>query len=201
MAMRFDGWIAGLGLEGGIRLVLGHWPRSPFGPVSDVMVERDDGRRLLLAASEQLGRFVADTYTFDEVRVVPIRVERSGPVWRVAAGPLTMRFTTGRRGGLGRLLRMVPPPLARHPGWIRVVDVPARFVLPGVRTYGTAGRGRREWYGVQDLHRITAASAVLHGTDLGRLTAVEPPVRFGFASTPRFPALMRVTTTVSGEQG
>jgi hypothetical protein len=31
---------------------------------------------------------------------------------------------------------------------------------------------------------------------LGALADVDPPVRFGFGSTPRFPALVRVTTTV-----
>lgn len=73
--------------------------------------------------------------------------------------------------------------------------VPAR-VLRGVRTHGSAGNGRREWYAVQDLHPITAATGVLNGADLGHLTPVDPPVRFGFGSTPRFPALVRVTTTV-----
>jgi hypothetical protein len=49
---------------------------------------------------------------------------------------------------------------------------------------------------VQDPHWITAATAVLDGVDLGHLTEVDPPVRFGFGSTPQFPALVRVTTTV-----
>ena len=47
---------------------------------------------------------------------------------------------------------------------------------------------------MQDLYRITAATAALHGADLGDFTDVEPAVRFG--STPRSPALVRVTTTV-----
>jgi hypothetical protein len=34
------------------------------------------------------------------------------------------------------------------------------------------------------------------GVDLGTLTDVEPPVRFGFGSTPRHPSLARITTTV-----
>jgi hypothetical protein len=193
--LRFDGWIAGLGTTSGIRLVVGHWPVSPFGAVSDVMVEHRDGRRVLLAPTGELGRFVAETYAFDEVRVVPTSVDRDGPAWSVTAGPLTLRFGTGGRGALGRLLRAVPAPLARQLPWVRLIGGPARL-LQGVRTYGTAGNGRREWYAARDLHRITSAAGDLAGTGLGRLTEVDPPVRFGFGSTPRFPALVRVTTTV-----
>jgi hypothetical protein len=193
--LRFDGWIAGVGTASGVRMVLGHWPDSPFGPVSDVMVEHPDGHRELLAQTAELGAFVADTYSFDEVRVVPFAVARSGAAWTVTAGPLTLRFTTGGRGLLGHLLHAVPRALARHLLWVRLLDVPARL-LRGVRTQGSAGSGRREWYAAQDLHRITAATVVLHGVDLGHLTDVDPPVRFGFGSTPRLPALVRVTTTV-----
>lgn len=194
--LRFTGHIAGLGTGGGTRLVLGHWARSPYGPVSDVMLEDAGGHRLLLAPSVELARFVADTYAFDEVRVAPVAVEVAGSRWSVTAGPLALRFRTGRRGGLGMLLRCVPPPLARHPAWVGAIDTPARLVMPGVRTRGSAGNGRREWYGVGDLVRIVAATATLDGRDLGPLADVDPPVRFGFGSTPRTPALLRVTTTV-----
>ncbi|MDI6098759.1 hypothetical protein QLQ12_09125 [Actinoplanes sp. NEAU-A12] len=195
LRLLFDGWIAGVGTAGGTRLVVGHWPGSPFGPVTDVMVESPDGHRLLLAETGELGRFVADTYAFDEVRIVPIAVARSGTAWAVTAGPLALRFSTGGRGPLGLLLRAVPAALARRLWWVRLIDAPARL-LRGVRTYGSAGGGRREWYAARDLRRITAATAALDGVDLGRLAAVDPPVRFGFGSAPRSPALVRVTTTV-----
>ncbi|WP_433617510.1 hypothetical protein ACQP2P_18180 [Dactylosporangium sp. CA-139114] len=199
MRVRFDGWIAGIGTGSGTRLVLGHWPRSPFGPVSDVMVEHPGGHRVLLAQTPQLAAFVAATYVFDEVRVVDVGVavgESAGRGWRVEAGPLRLEFAVGRRGALGWLLRAVPSGLARHPGWVRLVDLPARLALRGVRTHGSAGNGRREWYGVRDLHPVAAATATWDGRDLGPLTGVEPPVRFGFASTPRHPSLARITTTV-----
>jgi hypothetical protein len=195
--VRFDGHIAGIGTASGTRIVLGHWPRSPFGPVADVMLESSDGRRLLLAGTPPLGEFVAATYRFDEVRVVPVSVRTAGPIWDVAAGPLRVRFAIGGRGPLGLLLRAVPAAVARSPAWIRAVDLPARLVLPGVRTYAGTGAGRRQWYGVQDLRRITAVSASLDGHDLGPLAAVDPPVGFGAASVPRRPALMRVATTVT----
>jgi hypothetical protein len=194
--LRFDGAIAGLGTASGVRIVVGHWPRSPFGRVGDVMVEKPDGHRLLVAATPALAEFIAVTYAFDEVRVAPVTVTLAGEIWTVTAGPLDLRFRVGRRGWLGLLLRGVPAPLARLPAWIVAVDLPARLVLPGVRTYGSAGGGRREWYGAQDLRPIVDVTARLDGRDLGPLAAVSPPVRFGFGSTPPTAALVRVTTTV-----
>ena len=97
-ALRFDGWIAGIGTTGGTRLVLGHWPRSPFGPVSDVMVERPDGHRVLLAGTAQLAGFVAGTYRFDEVQVVPVDVVVDGTTWAAtAAFSLRRRMMSKRR--------------------------------------------------------------------------------------------------------
>jgi hypothetical protein len=91
----------------------------------------------------------------------------------------------------------VPSRLAGVPAWVRMIDGPARLLLPGVRTHGSAGNGRYEWYGARDVHPIVAASAELDGADLGTLTAIDPPVRFGFGSTPRDPSLVRITTTVA----
>ena len=198
--LRFDGAIAGVGTQSGVRIAVGHWPRSPFGAVGDVMVEKPDGHRLLVAAAPALAQFVAATYAFDEVRVAPVAITAGDDAWTVAAGPLELRFRVGRRGWLGVLLRSVPAPLARLPAWSAVLDVPARLVLPGVRTRGSAGGGRREWYGAQDLRPKVDVTARLDGCDLGPLAPVSPPVRFGFASTPRRPALVRVTTTVEVPQ-
>ncbi|MEU6546891.1 hypothetical protein [Streptomyces sp. NPDC046859] len=194
--LRFDGWIAGLGTASGVRVVVGHWPASPFGPFSDVMLERADGERLLLAPTPETADFIASTYTFDTVRVVPVDVTVAGRVWTVTAGPLRLRFATGRRTVLGLLLRAVPAPLARRPAWSALTDRPARLLMPGVRTRGSAGGGRREWYGARDLRPVTSLSATFEGRDLGASAPVEPPVRFGFGSVPRRPAVTRVTTTV-----
>ena len=198
--LRFDGWIAGAGTTSGTRLVLGHWPISPFGPVSDVMVESSSGWRTLLATTSELAEFVAATYRFDEVRVVPVEIRRSAARWDVSAGPLRYGFTIGTRRLLGRLVRTVPSRLAGVPAWVRMIDLPARLLLPGVRTHGSAGNGRYEWYGARDVHPIVAASAEFDGVDLGPLTAIDPPVRFGFGSTPRDPSLVRITTTVAVPQ-
>ncbi|MCX5401878.1 hypothetical protein [Streptomyces sp. NBC_00102] len=191
----FDGWIGAVGTASGTRLVLGHWPRSPFGAFSDVMIEHAGGERLLLAPTREIAGFVAATYTFDGVEVVPVDVRRDGARWYVRAGPLALDLVTGPRTALGWLLCAAPAPLARSRVWAAVCDVPARL-LPGVRTLGSAGPGRREWYGARDQHRVTAASASLAGAGLGGLAPVEPPVTFGFGSAPRGPSVVRITSTV-----
>ena len=192
---RFDGWILGTGTTSGTRLVVGHWPRSPLGAVSDVMVERADGHRVLLAQTPQLADFVAATYTFDAVHVVDVAVRRAADRWTVQAGPLALQVRVGRRPALGWLLRAVPPPLARTPAWVGLLDRPAQL-LTGLHTRGSAGNGRTEWYGVQDLHALVSATASWDGAPLGDLAPVDPPVRFGFGSVPPRPSVVRVTTTV-----
>ncbi|OXS34673.1 hypothetical protein [Streptomyces sp. XY006] len=195
--MRFDGWIAGLGTASGTRVVLGHWPRSPFGPFSDLMVEEADGHRLLLAPSRETADFVARTYLFDEVRVVPIRVRITGRRhWTVCAPPLDLRFSTGPRALPGLALRAVPGPVATSPGWLALWDRPARLLL-GAGTHGSVRPGRHQWYGARDLHPVVSATVARAGRDLGALGPVEPPVRFGSGSTPRRPSLVRITTRVA----
>ncbi|MEV3972943.1 hypothetical protein AB0K68_33215 [Streptomyces sp. NPDC050698] len=199
-SLRFDGWIAGIGTASGVRVVLGHWPRSPFGAFSDVMVEEADGRRLLLAPTPQTAGFVAATYVFDEVRVVPVEVRIADRRhWTVTAPPFGLRFSTGRRNLPGLALRAVPVRLATHPRWLALWDRPARLLL-GARTHGSARDGRHQWYGARDLHPVTSATVTRDGESLGALAPVEPPVRFGTGSAPRPPCLVRITTRVALEQ-
>jgi hypothetical protein len=194
--LRFDGWILGVGTTSGIRVVVGHWPRSPLGAFSDVMVQRPDGHRVLLAPSPEVADVVAGTYTFDDVRLVEVTVGRPTAVtWTVAAGPLSLRLRTGRRTALGWVLRAVPRRLATEPAWVGMLDRPARL-LTGLRTRGSAGNGRSEWYGVQDLHAVTGLTGSWEGTSLGAVAPVRPAVTFGFGSVPSRPGVVRVTTTV-----
>jgi hypothetical protein len=193
---RFDGWIAGVGTTTGLRVVIGHWARSPFGPFTDVMIEQPSGWRVLLAPTERIAGFVAGTYRFDEVRTVHVTAARDRAVWQVTAPPVELTFDVGGRSLLGVLLRAVPRRLATTPGWISTIDQVVRRVLPGVRTRGSAAGHREELYAALDLHPITRARVLWEGVDQGGLAAVVPPVRFGFGSTPPAPSLVRVVTLV-----
>ena len=192
---RFTGQIAGVGSTSGVRLVVGRWDSSPWGPFADVMVEDASGHRVLLAPDERTRDFVVATYGFDEVVLEPVQVSGSGQ-WRVSTPSLDLSLQVGRRTALGTLLRAIPPRVATAPAWCALVDPVARVALRGVRTRGTAGQGRREWYGATSVHEVTALAGSWRGVSLGALAPVDPPCSFGFSSTPRRPSVTSVVTTV-----
>lgn len=172
------------------------WVSSPFGPIADAMIERPDGHRILLAPVADVADYIAATYTFDEVRVEPTTLAVVGGRHVLSSRSLRAEMIAGSRTAVGMLLRTVPAPLARSPRWAAAIDPVAARMRDGVRTVGTAGGGRREYYCATDEHRVVAVHARLDGVVLGGLRPVDPPVRFGFGSTPTAPSIVRVTTTV-----
>ena len=178
--------------------MVGWWRRTPWGAFSDVMVEDPTGHRVLLAPDAPVAQLLDQTYTFDEVVTGPVQVVDQGRVVRVHGPDLDLGFTVGGRTVLGGLLELMPPWLAASPRWLAMIDPAARMILKGVRTKGSAGGGRTEFYGAYGLHRIDCVFGTWRGTDLGTLAPVQPPVGFGFGSTPRQPVVTSLVTTIRG---
>ena len=195
--LRFDGAIAGLGTASGTRIVVGMWPSSPFGAVTDVMIQRADGHRILLAPTEEFADFIRSMYTFDEVRIEPVLRMRDGRTWMIATDDLALTFEVGGRPPVGLALLAVPRSVARSRWWAGAVSPIARLAMHGIRTRGRTADGRREWYCAQDLRHIVSADARFDGVDLGELRPVDPPVAFGFSSVPPRPSLVRVLTQLT----
>ena len=193
---RFTGAIAGVGSTSGVRVVVGRWRDTPYGPFTTLMVAQADGTRVLLAPSAEVADFVAATYVFDRVERGATGVRDHGARWCVHGPGLELSLQVGRRSALGRLLRLVPARLATAPTWAVVTDPVARVLLPGVRTRGTAREGRREYYGATDLHHVVGLDGSWQGVPLGDLAPVHPEPGFGFGSTPRRPSVTAVVTTV-----
>jgi hypothetical protein len=198
LRQRFRGEIAGVGSTSGTRVVVGNWYDTPLGSFADAMVETAAGHRVLIASRQEVADFIRSTYAFDEVRIEPIEVVDRTFSWEVRSDSLELFFDIGDVTPTGRLLRTVPRSLAERPAWSTLVDPVARVVMPGVRTRGTAGNDRREWYGATDNRRITRIDAgSFDGVPLGDLANLDPPCRFGFSSTPKRPSVTTVVTTVS----
>ena len=176
--------------------MVGRWEDGPWGAFADLMVEDATGHRVLVAPDDRTRDFVAATYTFDEVVITPVEVTDTVDGWHVASSPLDLDLTVGGPTLLGRLLGLVPRRVATSPAWCALTDPVARVVLRGVRTRGTAGQERREWYGATSVRAVTSLRGTWRGGDLGALAPVDPPCRFGFSSTPRWPSVTAVVTTI-----
>ncbi|MBG6217866.1 hypothetical protein IWX75_002334 [Arthrobacter sp. CAN_A6] len=193
---RFVGHIVGIGTASGTRLVVGLWDSSRFGRFADIMIEDSAGRRTLLAPEQAIAEYVGATYTFDDVVITPVAWTLTARHLTLDAGVLQLAADIGGTTVLGRLLGLVPKRLATSPRWLTLLNPVARVLMRGVRTAGSAGNGRREYYGVLSVRSIAGASASWRGEDLGTLAPVSPPVRFGFSSAPPTPALVAVVTTI-----
>jgi hypothetical protein len=193
----FDGEICGFGTTSGHRVVVGRWTRSPLGAFADVMLEDAAGHRTLFAPDQAVADYVTATYTFDEVRIERVDTRRKKGLLALSAGPLRAEVAIGRRAGLGLALQVVPRAVGRTTWFAGAVDPVARRVLRGVRTKGTAGNGRTEWYSASDMRRLDSVAATFERDDLGTLADVWPPVGFGFGSTPRSPSIVALRTTIS----
>ncbi len=170
------------------------WPVSPLGPIADLMWATPDGRRRLVAASEELTRFVSAVYRFDEV-VVDERFSA-----RVTGRSLTVEspafgLKVGARAGRGW-------PIPPVPAWVtRYVAAPVARRILGVRTYGQSPTGVHEWYRARWYRPLVEAAASVEGRDLGGLSALEPPVGFGFSEPPRRPSMVWVRPLLHDPSG
>lgn len=196
MRLVFTGHIAGVGSASGLRIVVGAWDRSPFGAFADVMLQTADDERVLLAPDDDVAELVSSTYQFDRVEVVAVSAVLGADVLTVTAAAFAARIAIGGPAGVDRLLRLVPRRLAASTRWLRLIDPIAARVVPGVHTYGTAGNGRVEYYGVRRSRSITAIDGHYRGAPFGGLAPLRPPVSFGFSSAPSSPQIVSVTTTI-----
>lgn len=191
----FHGHIAGFGTSAGVRMVIGTWSQSPFGAFTDVMVQTSQ-ERILLAPTSSVAEFVSSTYQFDRIVTGPVDAELSQHRLAVAAPGLRVEVSIGGPAPLDRLLRLVPGWLGSAPWWLRVIDPVAGLLVRGVHTAGSAGNGRREYYGVHRSRLIADITGNFDGQDLAGLAPLHPPVGFGFSSAPPTPQIVSVTTTI-----
>ena len=80
--------------------MVGCWQESPYGEFADVMLAQADGTRRLLAPTEEIAEFVAGTYAFDVVEVVPVRsggCRAGGLAWRPASSRCPTTWAGVRR--------------------------------------------------------------------------------------------------------
>lgn len=150
-----------------------------------------DGRRRLLAPTQEAADYVSGVYRFDDVVVGPLHVRLAAPTLdlRAPGAGLELHLWAGRAIGL-------PWP---RPAWFtRWVEGPIAWRAVGVRTYGRSPTGVQEWYRAVSFRRVVGGWASIDGRDLGRLGDIHPAAGFGFSEPPRRPSMVGVHPLLQG---
>ena len=141
----FKGRVISSGFQTGDMLVIGDWNDSPHGSFTNLMWAKPDGTRVLIAPSKELGDFVSSLYSFEEVIVSAMEIERTKNSIEVNCD-------------LGRVFMqwgMNLPLLFSRPRWfIANIEAPFARLFFGTKTHGTTRNGRKEWYHVRGISRM-----------------------------------------------
>lgn len=190
--MHVRGTISSVGFESGDRFVIGCWAESPVGRLADVMWVDAFGHRTLITDTDEGAAFITSIYAFDDVTIAPLVVRSAGARTTVETDRVHLELEAGRR-------RLVP--VARPRSFTRFIEAPIARRLMGVECYGTSPLGAREWYQARWWRWVNGATGELDGRDLGRPTALQPPLRVGFSEPPRRPSIVSVRVAIEPAPG
>ena len=187
----FKGRVISSGFQTGDMVVIGDWSDSPQGAFTNLMWAKPDGTRVLIAPSEELGDFVSSLYSFDEVIVSPMEIERTEKSIEVECdlGRVCMKW------GLN-----VPLPFSRPRWFIANIEAPFARLFFGTKTHGTTRNGRKEWYHVRGLSRMKSVELELDGRSTKQMTGMAPSACFGFSNPPRMPLSVRVDSLIAAAE-
>lgn len=169
-------------------MVIGDWHNSPLGEFTNVMLAKSDGTRILFAPSKEHAEYVSSLYSFEDVRVIPINVERGIEKIRVKTDELVVNMEW-KRG--------ITLPFNRPKWFIARIENLFAGILFGTKTYGKTNNGRKEWYCVKGISKILCATAELGGESLGEMSDFQINACFGFSEPPRKPSSILVTSMIS----
>ena len=183
----FQGRISSCSFESGDRIVVGDWMSSPFGRFTDIMWAKPDGHRVLIAPNSTIAEYVEELYTFDEIQIQDIDIENEERTLSLKSEGLALDFEWNKGWRI---------PFRRSLFFIATVELFFARVFFGTRTHGTTKNNRKEWYAIDHVSKIIKGSATIHGQDVGDISSMTNPCKFGFSEAPKQPSSCEVRTHI-----
>ena len=183
----FSGRITSSGFDSGDRIVVGAWKTSKFGEFTDIMWAKPDGTRVLIAPTQEIADYVTDMYTFDEVILENITTTQGGRNLKINCSSMELEFTWNRGFSI---------PFKRSLFFISTVELFFAKLLFSTRTYGITKNNRKEWYAIDRVSKLIQATAKIKGIDVGSLSPMNEPCKFGFSEAPKKPSSCVVRTHI-----
>lgn len=183
----FKGRITSSGFSTGDRIVVGAWNESPFGEFTDIMWAKPDGRRVLIAPNQEVADYVDAMYSFDKIEIQDITIKHGENNLSVDCNSMKLEFEWNRGFRI---------PFKRSLFFIATVELFFAKLFFGTRTHGVTKNHRKEWYAIDRVSKITNANATISGQNLGRMSSMDEPCKFGFSEAPKKPSSCEVRTHI-----
>ncbi len=183
----FSGRISSCGFESGDRIVIGDWKESPFGSFTDIMWAAPNGKRTLIAPNKEISEYVNAMYSFDETIIQDISVQMDGRSFRLICETMTLEFNWKKGWKI---------PFSRSLFFIATVELFFAKLFFGTKTHGKTKNGRKEWYAIDRVSKVTTAKATINGLDAGGKIPMKEPCKFGFSEAPKKPSSCEVRTHI-----
>ena len=182
----FKGRITSSAFSSGDRIVIGDWMESPLGRFTDIMWADSTGKRILIAPSKEIADYVNSMYTFEETRIEGINIQNLERELRLESASMKINLKWDRGW---------PIPFKRSLFFIATIELFFAKLFFGTKTHGKTNNGRKEWYAIDRVSKITTGTAEINNKNLGEITDMTP-CKFGFSDAPKKPASCEVRTHI-----
>ena len=184
----FEGRITSCGFSSGDRLVIGSWKKSPFGEFSDIMWAKSDGTKVLIAPNKEIGDYISSMYNFDTIKIEEINLEETHNMMKLDAKEINCHFEWNNG---------IPFIIKKRPLWfVASIEYLFGWLIFGTKTHGKTKDGKKEWYVVDRLSKLTKANVNIENKDLGNYTNFYPKANFGFSDPPKMPSSVLVRSHI-----
>ena len=175
----FQGRISSAAFDTGDRIIVGNWHESPLGKFSDVMWANPEGNRTLIAPSDKVAEYLNSIYSFDETIIQDIEVIGDESQLSLKCEKMELEFKWNKGWKV---------PFKRSLLFISTVEGIFARMFFGTKTYGLTKNGRKEWYAIDRVSKLTTATASIDSTNLGPMNTMKEPCKFGFSEAPKKPS-------------
>ena len=184
----FEGRITSCGFSSGDRLVIGIWKKSPFGDFADIMWAKSDGTKILIAPNNEIGDYISSMYNFDIIKIEEIKLEERKNMIKLETEDIHCHFEWNKG---------IPFIIKKRPLWfVASIEYLFGWLIFRTKTYGKTKDGKKEWYVVDRLSKLTLAKAFIGDKNLGEFTDFFPKANFGFSDPPKMPSSVLVRSHI-----
>ena len=123
----------------------------------------------------------------NEVILENITTTQGGRNLKIKCSSMELEFTWNRGFSI---------PFKRSLFFISTVELFFAKLLFSTRTYGITKNNRKEWYAIDRVSKLIQATAKIKGIDVGSLSPMNEPCKFGFSEAPKKPSSCVVRTHI-----